>query len=507
MLPPAMTDAAILERWEALRGVRVARAILEEAWGASLVLTGAEGPLAHQRGGVLRAASPVCRTALFTREGFARCDAFYRRAAGAGDPLRCHLGLGALAEPVHGSDGRVLGRVVASGFGEGPETPARPELARALCDLGPPVEPAEATDAVRRLPIVDARMRRPVRALLRAAAAEIAAHEADRRARRGDAPGLWGMVGRSPQMEAVFELLPRLAESDATALVLGESGTGKELVARALHEHGRRSEAPFVAQNCAAMTDELLESTLFGHVRGAFSGAVQRSEGLFGAADGGTLFLDEVGDMSPALQVKLLRVLQDGSYLPVGATSPRRADVRVVAATHKDLTAAVRDGRFRQDLYYRLHVLPVELPPLRDRVGDVRLLVEHFLAEREGGPPRVSDAAWECLERYRWPGNVRELRAEVMRWQLTAGDAPEVGPEHLGAAIREAGGYASLAGNSAALAAARGEATLAEAVESLERAIIERGLERTGGNRTQLARELDISRTTLADRLKRYGLE
>ena len=492
-------EPSTLERWERLRGVEMARRILDEGFGLPLLLLGPEGPAAHARGGVLRALSDPCRVALFTREGFARCDAFYRGLE-SGTHV-CHLGLHAFVEPVR-VEGVIVAHVAVSGFARGDE-PSRAELFDSLRTLDPSVVP----DRLRRLPIVDEG--HPVHAVLRAVAAEIAAHEAERRRREpergGGAPGMWGIVGRSPQMEAVFPLLSRLAASNATALVLGESGTGKELVARALHEHGPRAAAPFVAQNCAALPADLLESALFGHVRGAFSGASRSSAGLFGTADGGTLFLDEVGDMSPALQVKLLRVLQDGTYTPVGATAPRRADVRVIAATHKDLGALVEEGSFRADLFYRLHVLPLVLPPLRDRVGDLRLLVEHFQQEL-GGPPRVSDAAWRCLERYRWPGNVRELRSEVQRWQLLAGDAREVTPELLSPAIRDAGGYEPLQ-TRAAQAAARGEGTLAAAVEALERAVIERGLRRTGGNRSRLAKELQISRTTLAERLKRYGLD
>jgi transcriptional regulator with PAS, ATPase and Fis domain len=501
-----------LGRHEKLRALAVARAILRDAFGLELTLVDRGGPLAHQRGGVMIGSSEVCRTALFVREGFDRCDAFYRELGeGAAEARRCcHLGLTAVAVPVV-ADGQVIGQLVASGFvdprssSEPPPEPA--ELARALARLDPHlVDPSEP---VRRLPVVAGDRVRVVRAVLRAAAQEVAAEEEDdrRRLRRGggDGPGLWGIVGASPAMRELFALLRRVVRSDATVLIAGESGTGKELVARALHEHGPRAGRPFVAQSCGAVPDDVLESTLFGHVRGAFSGAIRPSEGLFGAANGGTLFLDEVGEMSPAMQVKLLRVLQDGTYLPVGATNPRRADVRVVAASHRDLREMVQAGTFRQDLFYRLHVLTLRLPPLRERPGDLRLLVEHLLAQVEGAPPRVGEAAWRCLERYAWPGNVRELRAEVERWTVAAAGEPEVGPEHLSPSVREAGGYAGAAGAEAAAAAA-GQASLADAVEALERAIIARGLERTGGNRTQLAKELGISRTTLNERLKRYDM-
>jgi transcriptional regulator with PAS, ATPase and Fis domain len=497
-----------------LHGVQVARSILRDAFGLELLLVGSEGPLAHMRGGVMASSSEACRASLFSRDGFARCDRFYRDIEPGDDSERshcCHLGLAAISVPVLYEE-QTLAILVASGF-----------QATHLRNC-PPIDPSLLSQRLRALdpnltdpsgpaksvPVVKGDRVRLVRSILRSAAHEIAQHEEDRRRRtrpiETDFPGMWGIIGRSPQMREVFSQLRRVAKSDATVLLMGDSGTGKELVARALFEQGRRPNRAFVAQSCATMSDDLLESTLFGHVRGAFSGAIRTSTGLFAAAEGGTLFLDEVGEMSPALQVKLLRVLQDGSYLPVGATAPRTADVRVIAASHRDLREMVARGEFRQDLFYRLHVLPIRLPPLRERPGDLRILVDRFLLETENAPRRVSEAAWACLERHRWPGNVRELRSEVQRWDLNAQEATEIGPEHLSGAVREAGGYSGAAGGEAAARAAAGQGTLADAVEALERAVIQRGLERTTGNRTQLAKELGISRTTLNERLRKYGL-
>ncbi|MBX3274043.1 MAG: sigma-54-dependent Fis family transcriptional regulator [Sandaracinaceae bacterium] len=501
-----------LARHERLRGVTVARAILRAAYGLELLLVDSRGPLAHQRGGVMTGSSEVCRAALFSREGFGRCDAFYATLGGtdAGGTRRCHLGLAATHVAVI-VDGAVLGHLVASGFVD-PRSRAHPppdpaELAAALALLDPMLPDPSAP--ARTLPVVAGDRVGVVRAILEAAAHEIVAREEESRARlrEGDElPGRYGIVGASGSMRVLFGLMQRVVQSEATVLVLGESGTGKELVARALHEHGPRAGKPFVAANCGAVGADVLESSLFGHVRGAFSGAIRASVGLFGAADGGTLFLDEVGEMSPAMQVKLLRVLQDGSYLPVGATEARSANVRVIAASHRDLAAMVKQGTFRQDLFYRLHVLALEVPPLRDRPGDLPLLIQRFTREIDGVPSRIGDAARRCLERYAWPGNVRELRAEVERWALAANGEPQLGPEHLSAPVRAAGGYAGASGGEAAAAAAAGTGTLAAAVDALERAIIARGLERTEGNRTQLARELGVSRTTLNERLKRYGL-
>ncbi len=314
-----------------------------------------------------------------------------------------------------------------------------------------------------------------------------------------------GIIGQSRGIAQVLEAVGKVRDTRVPVLIQGETGTGKELVARALHYTSQRADHLFVAQNCSALPENLLESELFGHTRGAFTGADRDKKGLFELADRGTIFLDEIAEMPVQLQAKLLRVLQEGEIWPLGAPRPKRVDVRVVSATHQDLEAMVKAGTFRQDLFYRLHVLTTRLPPLRDRPGDLRLLVEHLLGQVDGAPPRVGEAAWRCLERYAWPGNVRELRAEVERWTVAAAGEPEVGPEHLSPAVREAGGYAGSGGAEAAAAAA-GEASLAEAVEALERAIIARGLERTGRNRTQLAKELGISRTTLNERLKRFGM-
>ncbi|MFK7989633.1 MAG: sigma-54 interaction domain-containing protein [Sandaracinaceae bacterium] len=501
-----------LDRLDRLPGVAVAREILRDAYGLELTLVDGRGPVAHQRGGIMAGSSEVCRAALFSRDGYEACHRFYEGiGAGDGEALsECHLSLLAQSVPITVRGVR-LGHAVASGFIDprsrtfrAPEAAA---IARKLSELDP-YHP-DPTGPTRDLRVLAGDRVKAIRAVLRVAAREIEAHEeaAHQALESGEElPGLWGMVGASPAMRELFAMLQRVVASEATVLITGESGTGKELVARALHERGPRAGGPFIAANCGAMTEHVLESTLFGHVRGAFSGAIRASAGLFGAADGGTLFLDEVGEMSSAMQVKLLRVLQDGTYLPVGGTDSREANVRVVTASHRDLSEMVAAGVFRQDLFYRLHVLTLTLPPVRDRPGDLALLLEHLLADVEGAPARIGAAAWRCLERYRWPGNVRELRAEVERWTVAAAGAREVGPEHLSQDVRAAGGYGGDAGTEAVAAAAAGQATLASAVEALERAVIERGLERTSGNRSVLARELGISRTTLNDRLKRFDL-
>ena len=313
--------------------------------------------------------------------------------------------------------------------------------------------------------------------------------------------GLKGVVGHSPQMQRVFDIVRQVAPTNATVLILGESGTGKELVAQAFHQHSPRSERRFVAVNCAALSEGLIESELFGHVKGAFTGAVSANEGRILYADGGTLFLDEVGDMPLETQAKLLRVLETREVLPVGGNKAQPVDIRLVAATNHDLDERVRQGKFREDLLYRLKVVTVELPALRQRVGDVPLLVDHFLAEmaeRHGRTVRgISPEARALLVRYSWPGNVRELRNVMENMVLLAShdvldvaDVPtsvKEGPES-GAA--DGGGYA-LAGRSMA---------------EVERALIEANLELVGGNRQKAAQMLGIGERTLYRKIKEYGL-
>ena len=250
-------------------------------------------------------------------------------------------------------------------------------------------------------------------------------------------PIQYGMVGASPAMREVFSLLDKIVPSEVPVLVQGETGTGKELVARALHDYGPRKGHPFLAENCAAVPADLLESELFGHVKGSFTGAIADRPGHFVAADGGTVFLDEIGDMPQPMQSKLLRVLQEGEVRPVGSNKVIEVDVRIVAASNKDLRAMCKEGTFREDLYFRLNVITVHLPPLRERAGDVRHLVRVFLESvgaEMGRKGEISDEALALLEAWKWPGNVRELENEVRRALALAPDV--IGPEDLSAAVR-----------------------------------------------------------------------
>ena len=310
-----------------------------------------------------------------------------------------------------------------------------------------------------------------------------------------------GIFGSAPAMQELYDLLDRIAPSDSTVLIQGENGTGKELVSRAIHESSERRDRRFVVTNCSAFNDNLLDSELFGHKRGAFTGAVSDKPGLFEISDTGTFFLDEIGDMSPALQVKVLRVLQDGTFTRVGDTETRKVDVRVVCATNRDLAAMVADGRFREDLFYRINVLSVTLPALRDRREDVPLLIEHFLAKnRRARPKRLSAACAAQMLAYPWPGNVRELENEVERLVVLAGDAPTIDIELLSPRIRQ---WAPSEDDVPEI----DTGSLPAAIEALERKMIGAAMRRHGGNKTRAAEDLKVSRRNLIRLVQKYQLD
>jgi two-component system, NtrC family, response regulator HydG len=306
------------------------------------------------------------------------------------------------------------------------------------------------------------------------------------------------IVGASEELMNVLDLAHRVAESDATVLLLGESGTGKDVIAREIHRSSHRANRPFVAVNCSAIPEGLLESELFGHEKGSFTGAVRQKRGKFETADGGTVFLDEIGDMSEALQAKLLRFLQDHIVQRVGGSSDIKVDVRVVAATNKDLEAEVAAGRFREDLYFRLNVVTITLPPLRERTEDIPLLIDHFLrkhAPRGIKPKRMTPSAVRLAMGYVWPGNVRELENAVQR-AIVLSRGETIFPEHLPAKVQAA--------EAASENPPRPEG---RTMREVERATIIKTLKQTEGNRTHAARILGISRRTLQNKIKEYGID
>ncbi|MDH3198353.1 MAG: sigma-54 dependent transcriptional regulator [Candidatus Krumholzibacteria bacterium] len=335
------------------------------------------------------------------------------------------------------------------------------------------------------------------------AAATLARTRADNRALRAQLPEEWEILGDSPPMRELATLIARVGPTSSRVLIVGESGTGKELVARAIHAASPRAARPMVSVNCAAIPRELVESELFGHEKGAFTGATQRQQGRFELAHGSTLFLDEIGELPLDAQAKLLRVLEEGSVRRVGADRPRPVDVRVLAATNRDLEEDVRTGRFRDDLFFRLHVLPIRVPPLRERLDDLPVLVRHFVrvaAARGARRPRdVTDDALRRLRVHPWPGNVRELANAIERLTIVGGDGP-VTREEVDAVLGSPRPEVSGRGGASE---ARG---LAAALAEYERTLIERALRDAGGSVAEAARRLDTDRANLYRRMRRLGL-
>jgi DNA-binding NtrC family response regulator len=304
------------------------------------------------------------------------------------------------------------------------------------------------------------------------------------------------LIARSPAMQAVFDLARKVALTDATVLIRGESGTGKSALARAIHLASPRRTRPFLKINCSALPDTLLESELFGHERGAFTGAVQRKEGLFAVADRGTLFLDEIGDISPAIQLKLLQVIEEKGFIPIGGLAPRQVDVRIIAATNRALEEAIDEGSFREDLFYRINVFPIVIPPLRERPEDIAPLVERFLKRRQVEPGRISPPAMAALFGHPLPGNVRELENILERALIVAGDGP-VGPEQIPPPRPTAGAISS-----------PGIEIPDEGLvlEDLEKKLILKALVKAGGNKSRAAALLGLTRRTLYSRMEKHGI-
>jgi len=312
------------------------------------------------------------------------------------------------------------------------------------------------------------------------------------------------IIGRSERIQQLFHLLDRTTETDVPVLIQGESGTGKELVARAVHFNGPRKSQPFISENASSISETLFESELFGHVKGAFTGAIADHKGLFELADKGTLFLDEIGNLSMEMQSKLLRVLENGEIRRVGGKEVRKVDVRIITATNKDLASLVKQGLFREDLYYRLNVIKITLPPLRDRREDIPLLAEHFLKQRSeppGAPPKTLSAeALALLTEYNWPGNVRELENEIRRLSALSGASSAITAEFVSPHIR-------IVPPAAAFTIPEQPRDLRETIEEIEKRIIMNTLERYRWNKSKTARMLGLSRDGLRKKMLRYGIQ
>jgi transcriptional regulator with PAS, ATPase and Fis domain len=466
-----MADGLIWSELCELHAVRTVGAVLAQRWGLGLGFAAPDGAVYPPR------ISPACQRVQLRAAGDEACVAHALttlRAHGSLPPVAsaracdCHAGLVELSLPLRTGDD-LAGTLLVGGFAPGAIAGAE---------------------------------RATVEELLGVAAREILAYreEHDARRRRRSRASYEAIIGRSAAMLDLYGVLDKVTGSDSTVLVQGENGTGKELIAKAIHVNSARRDRRFLIQNCSAFNDNLLDSELFGHRKGAFTGAIADKMGLFEAADGGTFFLDEVGDMSPALQVKLLRVLQEGTFTPVGDTEVRSVDVRIIAATNRDLRTMVARGEFREDLYYRINVINVVVPPLRERRDDIPLLVEFFLRRHARGRRPGRQLARGCLERmlaYPWPGNVRELENEIERLVVLAGDERTIGEELLSPRIRR---HADEHGVAA-------DGGLPGALAALERSMIEDALRRHRGNKTRAAQDLRISRRNLIRLVQRYRLE
>jgi Nif-specific regulatory protein len=312
-----------------------------------------------------------------------------------------------------------------------------------------------------------------------------------------------GLIASSAAMRQLFSLMEKVIDVDTTILIQGETGTGKELIAKVIHYNGPRKNKPFVAENCGALSENLLESELFGHVKGAFTGAVSDKKGLFEMADGGTVLLDEIGEMPPSMQVKLLRVLQEGQFRPVGASHFLQVNVRIIACTNRNLEDEMARGNFREDLYYRVNVFPLTIPPLRERKEDIPILAAHFLKEFakkfKRADPRLTSNALELISSYDWPGNVRELQNEMERALTLAGSDQEISEKYLSGKVFDPRDKPS--------AEFDPSGTLQEVTERIEKQMVHEALETAGGNRSQASKLLGITRQGLLNKIKRYGIE
>ena len=312
-----------------------------------------------------------------------------------------------------------------------------------------------------------------------------------------------GIIGSSAAMQRVFALLDKVIGTGTTVLIQGDTGTGKELLARVIHYNGPTKDKPFVAENCGGLSENLLESEIFGHVKGAFTGAIADKKGLFEIANGGTVFLDEIADMPYTMQTKLLRVLQEYQIRPVGGSEYKQVEFRLISSTNRDLLQEVKKGRFREDLFYRIQVFPIVIPPLRERKEDIPLLAVHFLEQLalkfERPVARLTPGALEMLMQFDWPGNVRELENEIERALTLAGDDSEISEAYLSERIKQSADYDGLSGASTA--------TIQEATARMERKMVKDALRQSGGNRSQAARILGLTRQGLLNKIRRYEIE
>lgn len=507
------------DEFDKIHVIRKLREIVGKWWKIQLNFTDQKGLLRGVPDGkFFNPLNHICTAITSNAKGFEGCRGTARTTTASMTNSKgvkvssCHAGFSTVSVPI-----RVNGQFVGTVFGDGfvlEESASQQKIAiKQYMERAFPEKRSDAAAWVDELPVLSAKDLEYLTELVNLVVEEIVmTHKTindqedtvnELRSQLNTRYGFHNMIGKSAPMQNLYRLLERVANSDATILVQGENGTGKELIAKALHFNSPRRKNRFIPVNCGAFNENLLESELFGHVKGSFTGAVKDKKGLFEEADGGTLFMDELGETSMAMQVKLLRVLQDGTYTPVGSSQVRKSNVRVVAATNRDLAKMVKDGSFREDLYYRLNVINVTVPPLRERRDDIKLLCDHFLsAHAKSTSKQVKTISSECMEvllNYEWPGNVRELENEIERLCVLAGDDKEISSEFLSPRITNL----VKSGSSGIKFAGSLKGTM----EEVEKQMISEGLVKHRYNRSRLAKELGMSRASLISKISKYGLD
>ncbi|MBI2602508.1 MAG: sigma 54-interacting transcriptional regulator [Deltaproteobacteria bacterium] len=503
------------EDFDKLHVIRRLREIVGEWWKVQLNFTDHRGYLRGvPKGKFFNPIHQVCRGIAADDKGFRGCLGTVRKTKDLKGHDKtekgyCHAGFSTITVPIT-VEGKYLGSVFGDGFiAQETEKEQKTQIKKTLQNLFK--SDTQLQNYVENLPVLSAKEVQYLTEMIEMVVAEILLAYSN----------LWNvkkevdelktelmsryefskMVGKSHEMQKLYSLIERIKDSTAIVLIEGENGTGKELIARALHYNSKRRRGKFVALNCGAFNENLLESELFGHVKGAFTGAFKDKKSLFEIANDGTLFLDEIGDMPLAMQVKLLRVLQEGSYRPVGDTETKHTSTRVLAATNQALEEMVRNGKFREDLYYRLNVINLRVPPLRERSEDIPLLIEHFLKQfAESMNTDIKQPDKKCLHKllsYHWPGNVRELENEIERLYVLAGEEPTLSADDLSARVGDGGGVKVVETQTG---------KLKDVLEQVEFEMIREGLNRTHWNKSLLAKELGMSRANLIMKVEKYGL-
>ncbi|MFK7826533.1 MAG: sigma 54-interacting transcriptional regulator [Oligoflexales bacterium] len=515
-----MANQVNWQDFDKLHVIRRLRQLVGKWWKVQLNFTDEKGFVRGvPEGKFFNPINPICKVITGDDKGFKGCMSTVKQttidATGSKNKRarlsRCHSGFSTLSVPIR-VDGKYLGCV----FGDGFLVSETEQEQKILIKNYLRTQFSKQEDLlahIESLPVLSEKDVEYLTELVEIVVDEILMTQAnlsnvekqvsELKSELGARYGFDKMIGKSSPMQSLYSLLERVCDSSALVLIQGENGTGKELIARALHYNSKRKKGKFLAVNCGAFNENLLESELFGHVKGSFTGAVKDKVGLFEATNKGTLFLDEIGDTSMPMQVKLLRVLQEGTYTPVGATVTKKSDARVVCATNKDLTKMVKEGSFREDLFYRLNVINVIVPPLRERKEDITLLLEHFTkryARSTNLPEKKPNK--ECMEKilnYNWPGNVRELENEIERLCVLSGEDQHLDEAFLSQRIKE--------GTEQKYPGYRMEGKLKDALEALEKRMILEGLKRTRWNKSRLAKELGISRAGLIMKVDKYGLD